>query len=280
MRLLRLAPLLLLLGTRYGHAQTVLGTVLEETSRRALGAVSVVLVGDSARLRNAITDDSGRFVLIAPAAGHYRLRAERLGYAGAQSDLIELTDDETITIELTMPINPIDIPPITVQQRSRKIPAMLEDFYARKRSNNGGAFFDREDIRARNPLRLTDLLRDVPGLQVSGANSAGGRTVRVGRQNTQRDCPLQVYVDGRQYRQFDASNLDIFPPADLDGVEVYKGLSEVPAEFGGNGAACGVLAVWTRRSMVPYQKAQRERGTEFRFLAALTATVLFTLLRH
>jgi hypothetical protein len=34
----------------------------------------------------------------------------------------------------------------------------------------------------------------------------------------------------------------------LEAVEIYRGASEVPAEFGGPDANCGVIVLWTRRS--------------------------------
>ena len=35
------------------------------------------------------------------------------------------------------------------------------------------------------------------------------------------------------------------PPSDLDGIEVYTGLSEVPPELG-RGSQCGAVALWSR----------------------------------
>ena len=36
------------------------------------------------------------------------------------------------------------------------------------------------------------------------------------------------------------------PISDVYGIEIYRGPGEVPAEFGGSNAACGVIAIWTK----------------------------------
>jgi hypothetical protein len=65
-------------------------------------------------------------------------------------------------------------------------------------------------------------------------------------------CWLTVYQDGALlYR-----NGSRLPPPDferdfrvseLESVEVYRSSAEVPVEYGGTSAACGVVLLWTRR---------------------------------
>jgi hypothetical protein len=57
-------------------------------------------------------------------------------------------------------------------------------------------------------------------------------------------CFPIVYLDG--YRTGGASIDDLVFPSDVEGVEVYKGLSEYPGQFASPDARCGVIAVWTR----------------------------------
>ncbi|RMH14199.1 MAG: hypothetical protein D6701_11515, partial [Gemmatimonadetes bacterium] len=42
-------------------------------------------------------------------------------------------------------------------------------------------------------------------------------------------------------------DLDLIRPEDIEAIEVYRGASEVPAEFGGSDAGCGAIVIWTRR---------------------------------
>ena len=85
------------------------------------------------------------------------------------------------------------------------------------------------------------------------------------RSSQWRDCPVQIYLDGFLMNQplarvgasdslrssRDASQLaftidDVVSPSLVEAIEVYHGLSEVPAEFAGPNAQCGVIAVWSR----------------------------------
>ena len=54
---------------------------------------------------------------------------------------------------------------------------------------------------------------------------------------------LAVLAGGRS-----PPDLKMFDVASLTAVELYRGAGEVPIEFGGAGAACGVLVLWTRRN--------------------------------
>ena len=53
---------------------------------------------------------------------------------------------------------------------------------------------------------------------------------------------LLIYVDGQQARSFAESTAI----QDIQGIEVYRGSAEVPGEYSGSFAGCGVVAIWTR----------------------------------
>jgi hypothetical protein len=66
------------------------------------------------------------------------------------------------------------------------------------------------------------------------------------------DCFMAVYLDGSPYWSPDMGG--VTPPPDfstfsvlgLEAVEVYRGPAELPIEYGGPAAACGVVLLWTR----------------------------------
>jgi hypothetical protein len=54
---------------------------------------------------------------------------------------------------------------------------------------------------------------------------------------------VQLYVDGHPYPH---GNVDDFAPTLIEGVEVYRSASEIPADFRTRDATCGLIALWTR----------------------------------
>jgi hypothetical protein len=58
-------------------------------------------------------------------------------------------------------------------------------------------------------------------------------------------CGIRYFMDGVP---FDGSRgINAIAPDLIEGIEIYKGPATVPARFGGPGATCGVIAIWTRR---------------------------------
>ncbi|MEO6866367.1 MAG: carboxypeptidase-like regulatory domain-containing protein, partial [Gemmatimonadaceae bacterium] len=63
-------------------------------------------------------------------------------------------------------------------------------------------------------------------------------------------CYAQVYVDGiRLYTPAQGAKLfdvNSIPVTGLKAVEYFPGAAETPPEYGGTGASCGTLLIWTR----------------------------------
>ena len=56
-----------------------------------------------------------------------------------------------------------------------------------------------------------------------------------------------LQVDSRSVEWQITFDLGSIMVSSLESVEIYRRTAEVPIEFGGGNAACGVLVVWTRR---------------------------------
>ena len=67
------------------------------------------------------------------------------------------------------------------------------------------------------------------------------------------ECPVQIFLDGMlATRNNDGGGVlvdDLVSPLDVEVIEVFRGLSSIPPEFLTPQARCGVVAIWTRRSM-------------------------------
>jgi outer membrane receptor for ferrienterochelin and colicin len=138
--------------------------------------------------------------------------------------------------------------PLEVTARSSLRARMLDGFEHR-RTATPGVFFTQEDVEKRRPGYVTDLLATVPGVRLLSSGRGSRRTVVMGRAPGNPDCPAQVYVDGllmNRDREFAID--DVVSPQAVHGIEVYRGISTVPADFLSPAATCGVVVIWTRRS--------------------------------
>lgn len=101
-------------------AQIVRGRVLEEGSGAPLAGAMIVLT-DAAGTQagRVLTNDLGAFVLRAPQAGTYTLRADRIGYASATSPPLELASGAAVSHDLVVPVQAIMLANITVEGERR-----------------------------------------------------------------------------------------------------------------------------------------------------------------
>ncbi|MGZ8470000.1 MAG: carboxypeptidase regulatory-like domain-containing protein [Gemmatirosa sp.] len=85
------------------HAQAVAGEVVDGTAGTPLPNAVVVLL-DTLRARHAaaLTDSAGRFALVAPTAGTYVVRAERVGSTSATSAPLTLALGDTVRVRLAL----------------------------------------------------------------------------------------------------------------------------------------------------------------------------------
>lgn len=195
----------------------------------------------------AVTDSAGRFRL--PGLPPGRLRFDlRLPDLPARTLEVEIEDASVTSVVLRVSTRIIPAPALDVVVRSattRK--GKLAGFY-RRRARGIGAFIDRTEIERRDPREVSDLLRSVPGVDVARGPGSTGRIemTRSSALLAHRDCRVVYFVDGLRIPPENAFRLDELSPRDLEAIEVYRGVSEVPAIFLRTGEECGVVAVWTR----------------------------------
>jgi len=89
------AVLALSLLPRPAAAQAVRGVLVERASGAPVPGALVVLLEDGARVGAGMTGGDGRFLVRAPRAGTYTLRADRVGFRSTTSGPIVLGTDET-----------------------------------------------------------------------------------------------------------------------------------------------------------------------------------------
>jgi len=254
-------------------AQTVVhGRLVDDATEAGIVEGQVTLVGSEGRSHRAVvTDENGRFVFDGVTPGPLRMRAQHRGFETAFTPFLQTSPGDTIELQIRLSRETVLLAPLVVVGRSqRRVSIQLQGFYQRM-SAGFGYFITRDDIQRRNPLYASDLLLTIPGVRLGATSMIGRRTLITTRAlRVGGPCPVQIFVDGfhinrrrpRVSESFvdstgsravvddsDAGlSLDDFVnPSEIEGVEVYKGTSDTPAEFWSPDAVCGTVVVWTRR---------------------------------
>lgn len=214
-------------------AGSIVGRVVTSPERTPVAGARVFVQGSA---DTAVTAGDGLFRLESLPVGRHVLRLDYLGMRSRDVP-VELDSRHPVSLDIALSMSVIPVAELVVTVDRRLPVNKLFDFY-RRMAHGQGVFFTRADVRARHPARITDLLRDVPGIQV-GPPRPGRVYVTMGRRP---GCIPEYYVDGARAPGFD---LDDLQPSDLAGLEVYRGNSEVPMEFKAF-ERCGAIVVWTR----------------------------------
>ena len=212
---------------------TLVGRVVTSPDRAPVAGARVAIVG--AR-DTAVTDEDGLFRFRGLSAAPLVLRIEYLGMRSRDVP-VDLDPRGPSSLEVAVRMSVIPVAELFVAVDQSLPVSKLYDFY-RRMAHGHGYFFTRADVLRRHPARVTDLLQRVPGIDV-GPHRLGRISVTMGRR---KGCVPEYYVDGARAPYFD---LDDLQPADLAGLEVYRGNSEVPLEFKAF-ERCGAIIVWTR----------------------------------
>lgn len=207
------------------------GTTIDAQTGRPIVGASITIPALS---RSVVSDEGGRFVHSALAAGSYVLQVHALGYiASARS--FDLTTGQVVTHVFELTTIPPVLPEVVVHGRTAS--RRFEDF-DRRRASRRGQFMARAEIEARNPLNLSDLLQTMRGIRTECV----GFTCTVQSVRAVHGCAPAFFVDGRLSTTFGPST----PVRDVQGIEVYLGPSETPAEYLGPDSGCGVVGIWTK----------------------------------
>ncbi len=239
-------------------AQHTLQGQVVDTAGLGLSGVEVVLA--EAR-RRGVTDSSGGYTVSDIPTGRYEVVFRRLGYAPFVMFRSFIGDTGTTVVDIQLAAQAVVLPEVETKVRGPEaVPVKLQGWARRREFNVGGKFWDDSLLRTREHQRLPELLQSVSGVRIIRRN--GGRFLATGGGRAgvsflpQRDprgpvprdaCYATILLDGiRMGFNPDPPNLDDLPIHQIEAIELYRSLSEVPIEFLGPGSHCGVLAIWTR----------------------------------
>jgi hypothetical protein len=258
---LRTVSLVSLLPALAMAQSAVRGTVRADSTLRPVPRAEIVL--ESAEPRTGRAGLDGAFVFGRLPAGRHQLVIRAIGFRP-----LRLTADLNgrDTLDLDVRLTPVvqQLAPLAVV--GRRAPASANpDEFERRRRNGFGRFFTRAQLRDREAMRLTDFLRTATGIRFvvlpigcgSGLALASMRpratppppSMDCGSHKVDSACYLDLFIDGFpvwQWGQSPPPDVDQFAVRQLQAVEIYTGLAQMPPEFPRSEGGCGAVVMWSR----------------------------------
>ena len=221
-------------------AQPIRGTVVDGSAGSPVASALVQLISvDSAVLAAALTNDAGRFVIERPDVPTLRLRIAQLGYEEKWVDLQAATDSVTVLLQP----RPVEVGAISVEADRPSRWLQAAGFYDRQRLGLG-TFITREQIedRYRTARRTGDILRTITRLKIEEDANQEVVLVRSSLDPQGRPCRAAVFIQGVSVGRA----VPRMHPDDIEAIEVYAGVSQIPAQYAGSEAGCGIVLIWLR----------------------------------
>lgn len=220
-------------------AARVFGRVLSASGAPVANA-RVSVMGASSATK---TRENGEFVLDSLPSGTHALVVRQLGFSPTEQTVeLSARAPARVTVKLG-----VFVPTLSAVEvvSARDLGLQKVGFSERKRSGTSGFFMDPDMLSKRQANRFTDLLTTVPGLRVQNAGNGQVSLVSTRSVAGGGGC-VTVWMDGAEWKQLDAGDLDSFVrPGEVSAVEVYSG-SNVPAQFTTVGSNCAAVVVWTK----------------------------------
>ncbi|MGE0439520.1 MAG: carboxypeptidase regulatory-like domain-containing protein [Gemmatimonadales bacterium] len=219
---------------------SITGRVVNHSREPVAGARVVML-----QPRKIVATDSvGRFAFADLRPGSYRIEASLIGYPPL-SALVTVNDGERMDVEFRTDSIGQLLPTIYVEGEPAPELIRVMTTFERRMTHGHGRFITRDEILRRNPMRILDLIRFLPGVR----SRCEGLNCLVLLNHDPSGCPPAIFVDEQRTS---LSVLDNTPPTDVQGIEIYRGPSETPPELNNDVARCGgAIAIWTRRGRQP-----------------------------
>ena len=242
------------------RAQVVLqGRVIDDSTEQPIAGARLILLnhyGKTAGYQE--TDSLGRFRFTPHDNGRYGLDVRAVGYRPALRTVLWMLEDRNFAgLEVRLTPHVALLAPVEVVAMSAPSKSPVLANMEWRRRHGLGFMISRQEIEERHPLRVTDILQETPGVTVDRQGSgASRRVIHLGPPMPGPgggDCPAQIFLDGmlatRNVAGGDVTVDDLVDPADVEAIEIFKGLASVPAEFLNPQSRCGVIAIWTKRSL-------------------------------
>jgi carboxypeptidase family protein len=217
-------------------AEYVVKGIVTDTVGQPIGGAEIMLSDATEGARSVRSQVDGRFEFRGVRAVPVAVRARRLGYR-ALSGPVRLRPDTAPLLIFVLQAVPIDIEGVVVRGTSDDSKGRLTEFYQHKAQHRFGYFLERADIERRSPAYVSELLRQLRGVQLSPAATLGN-TVRL------RGCRPMIWLNG--LRIPDAELDEVAHPDEVEALEIYVSMTGMPARLVDLVGKCGAIVIWTR----------------------------------
>ena len=223
-------------------AATLRGRILDAVSGAPLVGATVAATTTGASVQ---TDSAGRYRIDGLKVGIHRFLVSAAGYnrgsvslAFAPREVMERDLEldpvgHTLSAEDSAKAQILPTVPVTAPMSAGR---RFVDF-ERRRTTGRGQYLTRTQLEEGQFGTLQDAMRPLRGVRYSCA----GSTCLVQMARAPLGCSPDYVVDERVDNMFGP----LVPVRDIQAIEVYTGASDVPGEFAGTNAGCGVIVIWT-----------------------------------
>jgi hypothetical protein len=172
-------------------AQAIQAKVVDATNNRPIRDAEVQLLGPNGGVVKAmLSDRDGRVYLTAPRPGVYMVAVQRLGYPAADTLRVNLEQGRTITTQIALQPEAIEVEGVTVTAEPINWNLELVGFYNRQRGSTGyfkeiGITDERRAVTTSDYFRQARAGHPVPGPRLLGCAGCRGTGHRRRRRSLQ-----------------------------------------------------------------------------------------------
>ena len=227
------------LAAAQGTTGRIHGQVIDKVSLAAVAGAHVVLLPVGLM---TTTDSAGHYAFVGDAPGSFRVLVRAIPYAPAEVN-VQLSAGAVAVKNFVLDsasrhaqhLNAVAI------NAAPKTSYRLVDF-ERRRKTGAGQYLDDTAIKNSGAANIQDLTRGMRGVETHCGGGGDDNGCRIQMSRAPMHCLPDYVVDGRSDNMFGPST----PIGDVVAFEVYSGPADVPGEFAGRTAGCGVIVIWTR----------------------------------
>lgn len=198
------------------------------------------LAGASVQIRKTaaiLTDTLGQFEARDVPGGDAEIIIQVIGYTRGVF-YVHIPSSGAVERIFALDFTGARLPAVVVEARAEKLERRYVDFEQR-RQRRMGAYLRWDELEKQGFSSVGDALRTVRGVRIQCNQQTFECFAYMARTP---QCQPTWWVDGVEVQSFH-ENTSI---RDVYGIEVYRGAGEVPGEYAGSDAGCGVIVVWTK----------------------------------